>query len=196
MKDIPINKLKSLYVNKNFSARKIAKIYECSTATVIKRLREAKIPVKLPYKTVDISKDRLIELYVKKKLSTWKIAEILKTSRSLIHRRLKDMKLIRTRSQSHIIYNRKNFDGNLKEKAYLIGFALGDLRVRKFYKNSETIFVDCASTRIEQVNLFKNLFKEYGKVWIGNPTHKGRIQMQVLLDTSFSFFTRLRKRIL
>jgi hypothetical protein len=55
---------------------------------------------------------------------------------------------------------------------YLVGFALGDLRVRKIYQNSETIKVDCGSTKIEQINLIKNLFKKYGHVWISKPTSK------------------------
>lgn len=94
---------------------------------------------------------------------------------------------LRNRAQSHIIYKRKNFSGSFIEKAYLIGFRIGDLRVRKFYRNSETILVDCGSTKIDQVNLIKKLFSKYGRVWIGKPNKRGSIQIQCHLNTSFNF---------
>jgi len=193
MKNIRVTELKYLYLKKKLSSKKIASVYGCSPATIIKKLRKARIPVRKSYKIIDVPESKLIELYVEKKLSTWKIEKILKISRSTVHRKLKSMKKIRTRSQAHIIYERRSFDGSLKEKAYIIGFSLGDLRARKFYKNSETIFVDCGSTKIDQINLFKNLFEKYGKVWTGKPDSKGRIQMQVLLNMSFEFLLNCEK---
>ncbi len=193
MKDTSLNTMKNLYLKKNFSARKIAVLCDCSTATVIKKLRNSNVSIRSPYKSLDVSDNILIDLYVNKKMSTWKIGDMLKVSRSAIHRKLRKLGQIRSRSQAHIIHSRKSFDGGLREKAYLVGFTLGDLRVRKFYKNSETIFVDSGSTKIEQVDLFKSLFEKYGKVWIGKPTSKGRIQTQVLLDMSFSFLLDCEK---
>src|SRR3989344_8895912 len=107
--------------------------------------------------------------YVDEKLSTWKIEKKYGYCRGTLHRYLKKYGLNRNLSVSHIVYPRKPFSGNLVEKAYLIGFRLGDLRVRKggHTERSETIKVDCSSTKIEQINMIKKLFSKYGRVWIG-----------------------------
>ena len=137
---------------------------------------------------LNIPKETLEDLYINKKLSTWKIAEVLHYARSTIYAKILLFKIpIRNRAVSHIIYPRQNFSGNLIEKAYLIGFRIGDLRARKFYKNSETIKVDCASTKIEQINLIKNLFLPYGRVWISKPNKRGAIQIECFLNTTFDF---------
>ena len=92
-----------------------------------------------------------------------------------------------------MIYQKNDFSGNLREKAYLIGFRLGDLRVRKIWENSETIHVDCGSTIKEQIELIKNLFKDYGQVWISKPNKKGKVQMECYLNRTFEFL--LSKKI-
>jgi len=76
-------------------------------------------------------------------------------------------------------------------QAYLIGFRIGDLRVRKFYKNSETIHVDCGSTRREQIELVEKLFDKYGRVWISKPNKKGVIQVECFLNNSFEFLLKI-----
>ena len=130
----------------------------------------------------------LIKFYLNQRLSSRKIAKIYKCAYSTIDRKIRLAKLpIRNLAQAHVIYNRKNFDGSKTEQAYLIGFRIGDLRVRKFYKNSETIKLDCASTKIEQINLIKNLFLSYGRVWISKPNKKGATQIECFLNTSFGF---------
>lgn len=137
---------------------------------------------------LNISKEILEDLYINKHLSTWKIAEVLNCARSTIYTKILLFKIpTRNRAKSHIIYPRKNFSGNLIEKAYLIGFRIGDLRTRKFYKNSETIKVDCGSTRIEQINLINSLFSSYGRVWISKPNKRSVIQIECFLNNSFNF---------
>ena len=87
-----------------------------------------------------------------------------------------------------MIYPKKDFSGDSIEKSYLIGFKIGDLRVRKIWKNSKTIIVDCASSIPAQIKLINNLFKKYGKVWIKkNPNRKNYIQIEARLNPSFSF---------
>jgi len=137
---------------------------------------------------LNLTRESLEELYINKRLSTWKIAEILGCARSTVYAKAISFKIpVRTRAESHIIYPRKDFSGDLIEKAYLIGFRIGDLRVRKFYKNSETIKLDCASTKAEQINLIKNLFFNYGRVWISKPNKHGAIQIECFLNTTFNF---------
>lgn len=135
-----------------------------------------------------ITRESLEELYINKHLSTWKIAKILGCARSTVYAKAILFKIpVRTRAESHVIYPRKEFSGNLVEKAYLIGFRVGDLRVRKFYKNSETIKIDCGSTKQEQIDLINSLFSSYGRVWISKPNQRGVIQIESFLNTSFSF---------
>ena len=137
---------------------------------------------------LNLTKELLEDLYINKHFSTWKIAKILGCARSTVYAKAILFRIpVRTRAESHIIYPRKDFSRDLVEKAYLIGFRIGDLRVRKFYKNSETIKLDCGSTKSEQIDLIKSLFSSYGRVWIGKPNRQGAIQIECFLNASFRF---------
>ncbi len=139
-------------------------------------------------KILNIPEETLKDLYLIQKLSSRKIAKTFNCAYSTIDRKIHLLGLpIRNLSQAHIIYERKNFSGHSEEKAYLIGFRIGDLRVRKFYKNSETIIVDCGSTKNEQIDLIKNLFSPYGHIWISQPKHRNKRHIQCHLNESFSF---------
>lgn len=136
----------------------------------------------------NFSREKLTKLYLDEKLSSRKIAKLYHCAYSTIDKYLHAYKFpMRNLSEAHITTFRAPFSGNLDEKAYLIGLRIGDLRVRKFYKNSTTILVDCASTRIDMIEHVANLFKQYGRIWRGNPTHLKRVQVECSLDESFSF---------
>jgi len=187
--NIPESTLKDLYENKKFTTYQIASKFNCCQATIWKRLIEYGITRR---KTCELysnvpSKEELIKLYNQQKLSTWKIEKKYGYSRSTIHRKLKEFGIItRDRAESHIIYPRKDFSDNLIEKAYLIGFRLGDLGVRKIYPKSKTICVASGSTIKEQIDLIKSLFEDYGKIWI-KKTKDNKINIQVALNESFDF---------
>lgn len=66
---------------------------------------------------------------------------------------------------------------------------------RTVHKNSETIHVDCGSTKSEQINLIKKLFEKYGRVWISKPNKKGKIQIEAFLDRSFDFLLDTKAEI-
>lgn len=137
---------------------------------------------------VEISKEELEELYVKRGLSTWEIEKQFGVPRGTVYRRLKKAGIIlRNIAVSHIIYKRKDFSGDLAEKAYLIGFRLGDLRVRKASKTGETISIECGTTKEEQLDLVKELFQDYGPVWISKKNRKGARNIGANLSMSFSF---------
>lgn len=163
------DELEELYVHQKLNTYQIAEKLNCSQATIWKKLIKYAIPRRTPHElTSNIpSKDELFHLYINKKLSTWKIEKEYGYSRGTIHRKLKEYG-IKTRdlATANIKYEKLDFSGNLIEKAYIIGFRLGDLRVRKYYKNSKTICVGCSSTIPEQITLIKQLFSEYGHVWI------------------------------
>lgn len=180
--------LKNLYQKENLTTFEIADKLGCCQATIWKKLKEFNIKLRLPgVERVNLTKEQLEDLYINKKLSTWSIERKLNISRGTIHRKLKKFNIkSRDRSDSHIIYSKTNFSGDLIEKAYLIGFRIGDLGVRKVYTNSKIICVASGSTIDEQIELINNLLKNYGKVWI-KKTKNGRINIQVFLNLSFEF---------
>lgn len=138
-----------------------------------------------------IPEEVLRELYLHQRLSSRKIAKLFGCAYTTIDTKIRLAKFpIRNLAEAHIIYPRKNFSGDLIEKAYLIGFRIGDLRVRKFYKNSETILVGCGSTRKEQIDLIEKLFSKYGRVWIGKPSKSSSINIECHLNNSFEFLLK------
>lgn len=188
-KYVKCDQLEDLYLNKNLSLLEIGNLLGFSSRTIQIKAHECKIKLRNagPSKP-KISDKKLICLYLQKRLSSRKIAKQYGCAYSYIDARIKRLNIPRrTLSSSHIVSKRINFSENLTEKAYLIGFRIGDLRVRKMYKNSETILVDCGSTKIEQIKLIKRLFEKYGRVWISKPKSKGRIQIECSLNSSFTF---------
>jgi len=172
-----------LYVNKKLSTYKIAKIYNCGSRTIYGILIRLGInPRQL--KRIKISKDKLMDLYYKQKLSYSQIAKKYNCSASIIFDKMKKYKILpRSASEANTIYPKKDFSGNLVEKAYLIGFRLGDLNVKK---EGYLIKVKTNTTKTEQVELIKNLFGEYGNVNVGNYKEKF-FGMDIGLNKSFYF---------
>lgn len=133
------------------------------------------------------SKEDLKTWYFVDKLSTWGIEKKYGYHRSTIYRKLKEYGIApRDRAEAHIIFPRTDFSEDLLEKAYLIGFRIGDLGVRRIYANSRTICVASGSTVQEQIDLLECLFEKYGKVWVKKTKH-GKINVQVNLNETFSF---------
>lgn len=71
---------------------------------------------------------------------------------------------LRDKSDAAINYPCRPFSGDSTEKAYMIGFRLGDLNVRKDLETSKRIQVTSSSTVPAQVDLICNLFATYGHV--------------------------------
>jgi hypothetical protein len=136
--------------------------------------------------------DELKRLYVVEGLSLAKIGQRLGVGETTIHDRLKKCGVDRRDlSEATIRYPRQDFSGNLLEKAYLIGFRLGDLWVGPANNGpfSTSISVACASSRQEQVTLFETLFSPYGHVAV-TPGRKGFItqySLQCCLNQTFDF---------
>jgi hypothetical protein len=101
----------------------------------------------------------------------------------------------RCKSQALTKTWRADFSGNLVEKAYLIGFRLGDLHVSKTEPGKgETIRVLCASSRIEQIELIRQLFEPYGFVQI-TPMINGLTTISCYVNKSFDFLLPKQDRI-
>lgn len=138
---------------------------------------------------VTLNKAFLERVYVKRGLSTWAIEERYGFSRSRVYTALKRFRIpTRSIAVSHIRYDRSNFNGDACEKAYLVGFAIGDLRVRRHNgSRSDTISIGCGSTKSAQIKLIKELFSKYGRVWTGKPNYRGVINIEAFVNKSFEF---------
>jgi predicted DNA-binding protein YlxM (UPF0122 family) len=180
--------IKRMYEKEKLNTYEIANKLGCSQGTIWNNLKKYRIKTRKrnELRSKVPSKEELIRLYTENRLSTWEIQKRYGYSRSTIHLKLKEFNIqIRNRSESHIIYPKFNFSGDLIEKAYLIGFRIGDLGVRKQYTNSRTITIASGSTIQEQINLINNLFKAYSKVWIKRCKEKTNVQ--IIVNESFSF---------
>lgn len=188
------NDLKKFYWEEGLNTFKIGKIFNCAQRTIQIRMKELNIPLRPQYNKLIIPKKELFKLYLKKRLSSRKIAKIYNCAYSTIDRKIRKFGFpIRTLANAHITTNRKPFSGNKIEKAYLLGLAFGDLRVRKVYQNSETIHIDCGSTKMDQIKLIEPLFKKYGRVWISKPNKENKIQIECSVDLSFKFLLENNK---
>jgi len=186
MKAIQIlrEELTGLYANEGLTMQEIAEKLGCSQGLVWKKLYEFGIQARNPWNATDLSKEKLIRWYLKEKLSTWRIQKRYGYPRGTVYRKLKEFGLVtRNASASHIRTPRKDFSGAKEQKAYLIGFARGDLRVRE---RGETVYLACGSTKPMQIELIKKLFGPYGNVWIGKPK-KRRVNIEAAVNKSFSF---------
>jgi|SRR3989344_3907576 len=83
-------------------------------------------------------------------------------------------------------YFKKDFDGNLVTKAYMLGFRIGDLNVYRKSKNSETIIARCHTTHKTQVVVMKKLFSKYGRVNISVNSKKS-YHINCFLNKTFDF---------
>jgi len=188
---IPEDELKHLYEVLQLSSAEIAEIYGCSVGTVHNRLHQYAIPLRSPGRVpVKISKQELEELYMRQGLSLRQIAKRYGCDHSTIRNKLAEYGLERrTYAEANIIYPKRDFDGDPVHKAYLLGFRLGDLNVTMMGEEGQTIVVDCASTKQEQLDLIVSLFGAYGHVYIGNQRRKGDIGITCYLKWSFLSLT-------
>lgn len=191
--------LRKLYYHNKLSTKQIGKLYRCSHATILNRMkiyklkRRSKLGLRKP---VLIPKEKLKKLYLKRKLSQFQIAKKMKCSSYAIEKLMKKYNIkSRTLSEAQMKYPKHDFSGNLVEKAYLIGFRLGDLWARPAKLQIE---VNCSSSRPEQIQLIKNLFQKYTKITIRkNRFIKGKLITDIkwLLNKSFKFLVPKQDRI-
>ena len=143
-------------------------------------------------KKIDIPKDKLIELYFNQKLPYSAIAKIFQCSITTIFERMQRFNLkARDMSEVKTIYLKKDFSGNLIEKAYLIGFRLGDLNVTE---SGFLVKVKTNTTKTEQVNLLKGMFEKYTHVHIRHYKNKF-FNVECGLNRSFSFLVPKQDKI-
>ncbi len=141
----------------------------------------------MPNNRIDIDSQHLKNLYLNKGLSTYKISKIINCSASTVTNRLIEFQIpIKNAALARMKYKKLDFDGNDAERAYMIGFRIGDLNVYRVSENSETIVVRCHTTQIEQVGVMKNLFSKFGRV-DDSVRPNGHYYMNCFLNNSFKF---------
>ncbi len=239
---IPKSRLRFLYTERKFSARRIANIFNCEQTAILNRLREYNIPIKYLKKKVIVSKKQLEDLYIKKGLSTYKVAEKFNCTSGTIYRNLKLHK-IKTRplkrlnltkkeleelyinkrfslsriakvykcsasgilkkmrqykipsrdlSEANTKHVKTDFNGSNIEKAYILGFRIGDLGVRE---EKNLVKIGCGTTKSAQIKLIKDLFNKYGPIWISKTDRRGAKHIDCSLNSSFKFLLTKHKSI-
>jgi hypothetical protein len=176
--------LEKLYAKQKLSIYKIAKIYHCVHSAVYRYLKLYKIKTR-PLKRVSVTKSQLKKLYISKRFSLSKIAKIYKCCPTVILDKMKKYGILRrTISETSTRHLKKDFNGDSVEKSYLIGFRLGDLRVRKEHN---LIGIGCGTTKLAQIHLIKTLFSPYGPIWITKRDKNGAFHIDCSLNSSFRF---------
>lgn len=141
-----------------------------------------------------IQKKVLEKLYWKDNMSPVKIGRLYNCTAMTIRSRMLELDVsLRSLSQARMRYKKYNFSGDLIEKAYLIGFRLGDLNVYQKSTSSEIIVARCNTTQLVQVELMKKIFSKYGKVTASKGEYS--INVNCFLDQTFAFLLPDDKRV-
>jgi len=160
-------------------------LYHCALNDIIDIMRSK----------IEIDKKRLFDLYHQKRMSPYKIAGIFDCSFSTVTNRLKEHRIrLKTKSQAQMIYQKQDFNGSNIEKAYMIGFRLGDLNVYKTSATAETIIVRCNTSSEAQIKLIKGLFGKYGHVTVCNSKNDKR-NINCHLNNSFAFLLKKEDKV-
>lgn len=139
-------------------------------------------------KKIYISKEELIRLYYKEKKSKYKIGDIFGCSFATILNRMREYGLEPlSRSVIQSKYSKFDFNGSNYDKAYMIGFRLGDLNVYKTTEKSEVIVVRCHTTNQDQVDIMDDLFSKYGQVSVNESGINGSFSVNCFMNNSFIF---------
>lgn len=187
--------LKNLYFKQKLSTEQIAQEYGCNHVTIVNRMKKYDIKSRGHLgltKPIRISKEKLEYLYRIRRLSLAKIAKILHCSESGLERKMKNFGIkTRTISRRACKHKKKNFNGSLEEKAYMIGFRLGDLNISN---KRNVIVARCSTTKPAQVSLIKKLFSPYGGASI-TKTKRGTFEINAYLNGSFKFLIAKEDKI-
>lgn len=136
---------------------------------------------------IDISKELLEKLYCNQNLSSRSIGKIFNCNWATIINRLKEYKIpLKSSAFARMRYVKKDFEGTEAEKAYTIGFRIGDLNVYRVSENSETIVVRCHTTQKDQIDVINSLFSRFGRV-DDKIRPNGHCYTNCFLNNSFKF---------
>jgi intein-encoded DNA endonuclease-like protein len=205
---ISSKKLKELYWAQKISSPQIAKIYKCDPRNIRNLLRKYKIKLRTKSEArkllfnISIPKKDLKKLYLKKKLSSPEIAREFNCSPGFVRNKLREYKIpLRSIQEALPLSNKSkypqyDFNGSSKEKSYLIGLRLGDLYVKTYSNNSQTIFISTNSTKSELIQIIEDSFSSYGHIWKSKkPAKNNALCIRCSLNRSFKFLLPKRDLI-
>ncbi len=189
------NKLRIWYLKDKISMFQIADRLGCTHSAIVYKLRKFGIKSRGHLgltEPIKLTKDGFEYLYYKRGLSLKKISNIAHCSESGLERRFKSYNLKSRTTQNRTSKIKKfDFSGDLIEKAYLIGFRLGDLNIMKRVSVTQ---VRCSTTHIAQVKLIKNLFIPYTTPTISK-AKRGTTEIVCLVNKSFDFLLPKKDKI-
>lgn len=182
--DLPENLAREWYTEQQLSIAAIAQRLGCSETAVRNKLAQYGIKRRMPWahNAVKLSKDELHQLYEEEGFTLEAIAEAYDCSAATVSRKMSKLG-IQARPPWRTRYPRHSFSGDPLEKAYLVGFRLGDLTVRQAELSIEVITTTICQ---EQIELMHELFDCYGHVY-EHRKPDGRVFMQVRLNKTFGF---------
>jgi hypothetical protein len=121
-------------------------------------------------------------LYQHERWTPERIGTLYGVTRVTVVRHLREAG-VRTRSlvEAHQPEGRRPCPNSAEFRAYCLGFATGDLWVRRISPSGGTIEASCNTTHSEQVELMKALFESFG------PVRTSGLTVRASLDMSFEF---------
>lgn len=133
-----------------------------------------------------LSSDVLRELYFVRGLSHRAIAKRVGLSEPTVRARFHEYGFLpRKRGSWMIKYQKLSFDGSDEERAYMMGFRVGDMHVYRPSRGANIIVARTNSTQEDQFLVVHSLFAKYGGVI---ESGKGKAKnINCYLDESFSF---------
>jgi len=137
-------------------------------------------------KKKEIPRTVLKYLYFDKGLSLRATAISLGISEPTVRDRFKSHGFVPRRQGSWAVkYQKTPFNGNDQEKAYILGFRMGDLNVYMTSETARIIIARTNSTQTDQIELLRTLFSGYGGVKVSGSFKSKNVNCY--LDKSFSF---------
>lgn len=138
---------------------------------------------------LNLNDDEIVKLYLEQDLTCQEIAEKFGCTDVTIRNHLisKGIKLWHA-GRRKFKYQKFPFMGSPSEKMYLCGFRIGDLNVYKPpHKHLSRILVArCHTTKLDQIELIKELFSKYGRVTVFR-SKINSFTINCFVDDSFNF---------
>ncbi len=186
--------LRKLYFKNKLSMLEIANKLGCTRGAIVYKFKKFGLTSRGHLgltKPIKINKETMEKLY-DKGLSLAKIAKISHFSEGGIERRFNSYKITPRGNRNRAPkYKKKDFSNDPIEKAYMIGFRLGDLAASK---RVSIIFIRCSSTHRAQIKLIRDLFSRYTTPhsWLAK---RGTMEITCMLNRSFDFLLSKKDEI-
>ena len=199
-KGLEMNKetLEKLYVKQRMSLSEIALKFNCNGTNILYWLKKFDIKRRPAYrKKIHIQKEILEKLYWEKNLTSDQIAKKfgIKHGRTVRKKMIKHGLKTKTVSEALTKKFKREFSGNLKEKAYLLGLRAGDFYAKQQHKS---VRVQTTTTHSAQIELLRGAFEKYGETCVYLSKNKARGDewfIYVDLHPSFDFLLEKPKKI-